>query len=290
LARRDGGFLLGLLDDLRGVSARLRLYVQSLVAIGLVALGYGPSLAFLPSWLAGAIGVLWIVGVTNAFNLLDGLDGLAAGVALVGILALLTIMGLSDQPNVVLLSAAMAGTLLGFLRYNAPPAKVFLGSSGSLLIGYLMAMATLLLTFGAGPMKNSLASIFTPLFVVAIPLYDTASVILLRLREGRAITQADQNHFHHRLLRIGFSQRQAVAFICLAAFAVALSAVRLVQATPRGSVVILVQIGALLSMLILAERAALRLAPKAVAALSRRPTLEIPNMDPRPEESAEKNR
>ncbi|HXG61672.1 MAG TPA: MraY family glycosyltransferase [Planctomycetota bacterium] len=251
-------FVLGLLDDLRGVSARARLVVQGLVAAALVALGYGPSLTFFPPWAAGAIGVLWIVGVTNAFNFLDGLDGLAAGVAFVGTLALLTIMGVSDQPNVVLLCAAWAGMLLGFLRYNAHPARVFLGSSGSLLVGYFMAMATLLLTFCAGPAKNPLASVFTPLFVVALPLYDTASVILIRLREKRPLMTGDRSHFHHRLMRIGFSHRQAVAFVCLMAFAVALSAVRLVYATPRGTAIILLQIGALLAVLVLAERVVMR--------------------------------
>lgn len=284
-------FLLGVLDDVRGVSARVRLLVQGVLAAGLVALGYGPSLTFLPRWAAGAVGILWIVGVTNAFNFLDGLDGLTAGVALVGMLALLSIMGVSDQPNVVLLCAANAGMLLGFLAYNAHPARVFLGSSGSLLIGYLMAMATLLLTFCAGPAHNPLASLLTPLFVVAIPLYDTASVILIRLREGRPLMVGDQSHFHHRLLRIGFSHRQAVAFLWLVAFAVALSAVRLVQTTPAESAAILLQIGALLSILVLAERVALRWAPKAVPA---RPAAALPAevLKPAPpiEEGVEKER
>ncbi|MFN3487259.1 MAG: glycosyltransferase family 4 protein, partial [Planctomycetota bacterium] len=114
-------FLVGVFDDVRGVSARARLFVEGLIAAGLVALGYGPSLTFLPRWMAGAVGILWIVGVTNAFNFLDGLDGLTAGVALVGMLALLSIMGVSDQPNVVLLCAANAGMLLGFLAYNVHP-------------------------------------------------------------------------------------------------------------------------------------------------------------------------
>lgn len=283
-------FLLGLLDDVRGVSARARLAVQGVVAAGLVALGYGPSLTFLPAWLSAALGVLWIVGITNAFNFLDGLDGLAAGVAFVGMLALLSIMGVSGQPNVALLCAAVAGMLLGFLAHNFHPARVFLGSSGSLLIGYLMAMAALLLTFCTGPAHNPLASVFTPLFVVAIPLYDTASVILIRLREGRPLTAGDQSHFHHRLMRIGFSHRQAVAFVCLVAFAVALSAVRLVHTAPTESVVILVQIGVLLSILVLAERVALRFAPKAVPARPPAQPSEILGVAPRMTESVEKDR
>ena len=249
-------FALGLFDDLRGMSVKSRLVVQIVIAFVLAFLGFRPSLGFFPAWIAGAIGVLWIVGITNAFNFLDGLDGLSSGVGLVGTLALLTIMGITSQPDVVFLLAALGGILMGFLRFNYHPAKVFLGSSGSLLLGYLMAMSTLQVTYMKGEIDNWLMSLLTPVFVLAIPLYDTTSVVLIRLLQNRSIAIGDQSHFHHRLMKVGFSHRQTVAFIILIAFAVALSAVRLVQASLLQSVVILIQILSILSLLVLAERVA----------------------------------
>jgi UDP-GlcNAc:undecaprenyl-phosphate GlcNAc-1-phosphate transferase len=209
--------------------------------------------------MAALIGVFWIVGITNAFNLLDGLDGLSAGVGLVSTLALLTIMGISSQPDIVFFLASMAGSLLGFLRYNRYPARVFLGSSGSLLIGFLLSIMTMLVTYTSENTKNWLMPLLTPLFVLAVPLYDTASVILIRITQGRPISVGDKSHFHHRLMRLGFSHRQAVAFIVLIAFSVALSAVRLVNANFIQSTVILVQIVGTFSLVIIAERVALKI-------------------------------
>lgn len=254
-----GMFLLGLVDDLRGISVKSRLWVQVGIAAILVGLGYHPNLSFLPIQIACLVGVLWIVGITNAFNFLDGLDGLSSGVALVGTMALLTIMGITIQPDVVFFLAALAGTLMGFLRFNFHPARVFLGSSGSLLVGYLMAMGTLQVTYMKDTSDNWLMPLFTPIFVLAIPLYDTTSVILIRILQNRSIAIGDQSHFHHRLMRLGFSHRQTVSFIVLISFAVALSGVRLVNATLFQSLVTLVQIVSLLSIVILAERVAARI-------------------------------
>lgn len=251
-----GIFVLGLIDDVKGMSVKSRLVVQTAMAIVLTTLGFRPNLGFLPEVFGAVLGVLWIVGITNAFNFLDGLDGLSTGVAMVGTLALLTIMGVTIQPDVVFFLAALAGTLMGFLRYNYHPAKVFLGSSGSLLVGYLMAMGTLQVTYMKGGSDNWLMPLLTPVFVLAIPLYDTTSVVLIRLIQKRSIAIGDQSHFHHRLMKLGFSHRQTVAFIILVAFSIALSAVRLVQATLAQSVIIVLQIFSLMSIIVLAERVA----------------------------------
>ena len=254
-----GIFGLGLFDDLKGISVKSRLVVQLLLAAALAAVGLRPSLGFLPPWLATVIGIVWIVGITNAFNFLDGLDGLSTGIALVGTMALMTVMGITNQPHVVLLLSALAGTQLGFLRFNFQPAKAFLGSSGSLLLGYLLATTATLVTYHHGTASsNWLMPLLTPLFVLAIPIYDTTSVVLIRLIQNRNIAIGDQSHFHHRLLRLGFSHRQTVAFMILIAFAVALSGVRLVDATLGQSFLILFQILVIMSILILAERVALK--------------------------------
>lgn len=249
-------FILGLIDDVRGMSVRSRFWIQVLLAAGLSATGLAPNLGFLPEWVTFLLGVVWIVGITNAFNFLDGLDGLSAGVALVGTSALLTIMGLDEQPDWCFFLAVQAGALIAFLRHNWYPARVFLGSSGSLLIGYLLGVSTLMVTYSHGAAENPLMPLLTPVFILAIPIYDTISVVLIRLFQKRHIAIGDQSHFHHRLTRLGFSHRQTVAFIILLSFSIALSGVRLVDATVRQSLVIFTQILALVCILILAERVA----------------------------------
>jgi UDP-GlcNAc:undecaprenyl-phosphate GlcNAc-1-phosphate transferase len=252
-------FLLGLADDLHGMSARRRLVYQALIAAALVLGDIRPSMSFLPAWVAGLVGVVWIVGITNAFNFLDGLDALSAGVALVANAVLLVIVtSVGNQPIVSFLLAMQAGLVLGFLRFNDHPARVFLGSSGSLLIGFLLAVASLRTTYMVGGGKNWLVPLLIPVFILAIPIYDMTSVVLIRLFLRRSIAIGDQNHFHHRLMRLGFSQREVVALICLIAFAVGISAVRLMHASMAGSVLILVQILAILSIVVIAERVAAR--------------------------------
>ena len=253
-------FLLGLFDDLRGLSARSRLVVQAVLAVALAYFGFRPVLGFFPPWIAGAVGVIWIVGITNAFNLLDGLDGLSAGVALVSTAALLSLMALGNQPDWLFFLATLAGCLLAFLRYNWHPARVFLGSAGSLLIGYLLAMASLLVTYTPANHPNPLVPLFTPVFLMAIPIYDTTSVVLIRLIQRRPLGTGDRSHFHHRMLKLGYTQPQAVAFILLVAFAVSVSGVGLTFASPLHAGLILVQIAAIFSVLILAERVGSRVA------------------------------
>lgn len=251
-------FALGLVDDVRGMSVKSRLVFQTIIAVGLVSIGLRPNLGFIPAWLAGLVGVVWIVGITNSFNFLDGLDGLSSGVALVATSALMAIMVMGSQPIVIFYLAALAGAQLGFLLHNFHPARCFLGSSGSLLLGYLMAASTLLVTYMMRNRGNWLLPVLAPVFILAIPIYDTTSVVLIRLVKRRSIAIGDQSHFHHRLLRLGFSHRQAVLFIYLVAFSVAISAVLLVKASLRDSAIILLQIAGILSIIGIAERVASR--------------------------------
>jgi UDP-GlcNAc:undecaprenyl-phosphate GlcNAc-1-phosphate transferase len=251
-------FVLGLVDDIRGMSVKSRLVFQTIIAVGLVSIGLRPNLGFLPAWLSGLVGIVWLVGITNAFNFLDGLDGLSAGVALVATAALLAIMVMGNQPIVTFYLATLAGAQLGFLLHNFHPARCFLGSSGSLLLGYLMASSTLLVTFMIRNRGNWLLPVLAPLFILAIPIYDTTSVVLIRLIKRRSIAIGDQSHFHHRLLRLGFSHMQTVLFVYLIAFSVAISGVLLVKASLRDSAIILLQIAGILSIIGIAERVASR--------------------------------
>lgn len=260
-------FLLGLFDDVHGLSARLRFVFQLGIASVLVLLGYGPDLGFLPGAATFVIGVLWIVGITNAFNLLDGLDGLSAGVAFISTLGLVSVMQIGHQPDWLFYLAVVAGSLLAFLRYNWHPAQTFLGSSGSLTVGYLLAMASLLVTYTPPQYAhNPLMPLLTPILILAIPIYDTASVVLIRITQKRPIAIGDQSHFHHRMMRMGYSQPQAAIFILLVALAVALSGVGLAFASPLHAALILVQAAAILAVLVLAEYIGARVA----AAVQRR--------------------
>ncbi|MEM7232740.1 MAG: MraY family glycosyltransferase, partial [Planctomycetota bacterium] len=152
----------------------------------------------------------------------------------------------------------LAGAQLGFLWFNFHPARIFLGSSGSLVLGYLLAVSTLRATYLVGEQDRWLAPTLTPLCILAVPIYDTISVIAIRLFSRRSIALGDQSHFHHRLRRLGFSHLQTVVFIWIIALTLALSGVRLIGSTLESSILIMIQALAILSILILAERVAAR--------------------------------
>jgi UDP-GlcNAc:undecaprenyl-phosphate/decaprenyl-phosphate GlcNAc-1-phosphate transferase len=249
--------LLGLADDLRGLDWRIRLGAQTVVAVVLVSLGWRMSL-FLDwlnvPWITGALSVLWIVGLVNSFNMLDNMDGLSAGVAAIAAAMLAAMMLLTHRPDnnqpqwfIAGFLLVIVGSLVGFLWHNRPPARLFMGDTGSYLIGYLLAMATLTATFagGAGVPRHA---IFGPLCVLAVPLYDTATVVLIRLRAGRSPFVGDKSHFSHRLVELGLSKPQAVLTIYLATATCGLGALLLRQVDRFGAVVILLMVGCTLTL------------------------------------------
>src|SRR5262245_25300056 len=167
--------------------------------------------------------VIGIVAVANVINLIDGVDGLAAGVCLISAAALSVIALSLDRNSAGVLAAVTAGASLGFLRHGFPPASSFMGDTGSNLLGYLMAVITV-----QGALKtNAVVALFFPLAVLAVPILDTGFVVAKRLKYNRPIYRADTEHFHHRMARIGFSQRRTIAYLygwtlILAAVALAL--------------------------------------------------------------------
>jgi UDP-GlcNAc:undecaprenyl-phosphate GlcNAc-1-phosphate transferase len=235
--------LLGLADDRRGLDWRLRLAVQTLVAVVMVRLGWRTGLAAGVPWISEALSVLWIVGLVNSFNMLDNMDGLSAGVAAIAAAMLTVVMFLAPRPDnhqpqlfVGGFLLVVAGSLVGFLWHNRPPARLFMGDAGSYLVGYLLAMATLTGTFAGGgsPRHTGLA----PLCVLAVPIYDTASVVLIRLRQGRSPFVGDRSHFSHRLVALGMSGKQAVLTIYLATATCGLGGLLLPQVDRFGAGVI----------------------------------------------------
>jgi UDP-GlcNAc:undecaprenyl-phosphate GlcNAc-1-phosphate transferase len=231
--------LLGLWDDLRPLGALPKLTAMAVVGLVVSALGGVRIAEFLGPVASVVLTTVWIIVVANAFNFLDNMDGLSAGVACICTAFLLICGVMAGQVLVPGLAAMFLGALLGFLLFNFPPARVFMGDAGSLLIGYMLAVVSILTSYwesGAGHPPFALAM---PLVVLAVPLYDFASVLIIRLSEGRSPLRGDQRHFSHRLVERGLSRRSAVLTIYLATAATGLGATLLPNAGLREALTIL---------------------------------------------------
>jgi UDP-GlcNAc:undecaprenyl-phosphate GlcNAc-1-phosphate transferase len=206
--------MIGLIDDYLQVRARWQLAGQVVLAGWAIALGisvgsinnpFGPGAIRLDGLLGIAFTLFWIVGMINAINFIDGLDGLSAGIGLIaaltlGVISLTTTVG---QPYIALFSFVLAGALLGFLRWNFHPAVVFAGTSGTMFLGYCLAILSILGT----------AKVAVALLVLGVPIIDTFWIIVRRLATGRAPFSPDRGHIHHRLLDLGLSHTAAVLLI-----------------------------------------------------------------------------
>lgn len=232
-------FAVGLVDDVVDLSASKKFIGQILAAC--VTVAGGVRIEFFSSPFGGQvvmlgvlsipITLLWLVSFANIVNLIDGLDGLAAGVSAIAATSLFFLAMESNQSLAAVLAVALVGVCVGFLRYNFHPASVFMGDSGSLMLGFLLACISL-----TGVMKSVAAiALVVPILVVGVPVFDTFSAIVRRKRLGRPIGEADRGHVHHRLLARGFSHRQTVLVIYLwsAALAVGGYAMRWLPAMYR---------------------------------------------------------
>jgi UDP-GlcNAc:undecaprenyl-phosphate GlcNAc-1-phosphate transferase len=221
-----------MIDDLRGLKPGAKLAGQIAAALVVALSGlriefisdpFGSGIILL-GLLSVPITVLYLVGFANVINLIDGLDGLAAGVTAISATSLLVLAAQGNRLTAAVLAAALIGACLGFLRYNFHPASIFMGDSGAMFLGFSLAAISLL-----GVMKTTAAiALAVPLMIIGVPIFDTVSAILRRLRHNRPISEADRGHIHHRLLGIGFDQRQTVLIIYVwsAALAVGAYAVR----------------------------------------------------------------
>ncbi len=261
----------GLLDDRFGLSWKLRLGVETAVALVLVALGWRMTLLIdvpwltgaLVPWLTGALSVVWIVGLINSFNMLDNMDGLSAGVAAIAAAMLAVVMLAVPSPATNLpqlfiggFLLVIVGSLLGFLGHNRPPARLFMGDAGSYLIGYLLAAITLTATFAGANLPKYVN--LAPLCVLAVPLYDTLTVVIIRLRSGRSPFVGDRNHFSHRLVELGMTKGQAVLTIYLATATCGLGALLLHEVDALGAIVILALVACTLLLVAILETAGRR--------------------------------
>lgn len=206
--------ILGMLDDIYDLKARIKLVVQIIAALIVVYSGtrisvvnWPISTAFEP--ISAPITLIWIIGVTNAVNLIDGVDGLAAGVSGIGALCLMILCILSGSELAVVLSATLCGSCLGFLPRNFSPAEVFMGDTGATFLGYVLAVSSII-----GVYKGyALLSVLIAALALALPIFDMLFAMIRRFIKGKPIMQADRGHLHHRLIDSGYSHKQAVCIL-----------------------------------------------------------------------------
>lgn len=271
LACLAGLHVLGLFDDRRPLGPWFKIVVMAGCAALVASTSDTRLLTLLDAhvggpWLSIAITILWIVVVTNAMNFIDNMDGLSAGVAAIAGLAFLAAALLNGQWFVGACLALLVGALTGFLVRNFPPAKIFMGDGGSLVVGFLLAFLSVRLTYaaiGSGPSgpEHHWYAVLTPLVVLAVPLYDFTSVVLIRLRQGRSPFVGDLQHLSHRLVRRGMSRRSAVLVIWALTAATAIGGVILGSLQPWQALIVGAQ-----TFLILASLAILEFATAPYAA------------------------
>lgn len=250
--------VLGLIDDRKPLGPYLKLIAQITVSAALVILFRDiRALAALGTVLSLIVTLLWIVAITNAFNFLDNMDGLSAGVAAVCATSFLITAIIIEQWFVAATLALLLGSLLGFLFWNFPPAKIFMGDSGSLVIGFVLGVLTVRTTY-LRPGQEFAAgwySVLAPVIVLAVPLYDLIVVSIIRLSRGKSPFVGDTNHFSHRLVARGMSRRTAVLCIYLVTAATAIAAILLPSVqTAFGAIMIFSQTLLILGVVALLEQ------------------------------------
>lgn len=208
--------IVGIVDDIYNLPAKVKLVGQILAASVLVM--FGLKVEWVTNPLGGMlylgkfsipITIFWVVGITNTLNFIDGLDGLAAGIAAIAAFTMMLINSSLGQLNGALIMALLSGAAIGFLPYNFNPAKVFMGDTGAMFLGFILSAVAI-----DGAVKSATAiALIVPILALGLPIFDTAFAIFRRFINGKPIMQADKGHVHHRLLAIGLTQKQAVLYM-----------------------------------------------------------------------------
>ena len=237
---------LGIFDDMYNLNAKFKFIIEILVAC-IVVFGSGlvinfVTLPFLGKIEFGFFGyiitILWIVGITNAINLIDGLDGLSAGVSTIVLSTIGVLAFFGGKLLILTMVVIVVAATLGFLVYNFYPAKIFMGDTGALLLGYLIAVISLL-----GLYKSvTLFSFIIPIMILGVPIFDTFFAIVRRIVNKKPISAPDKSHIHHRLLALGFDHRTTVILIYIFSFMFSLSAILLSSSTLLGSFVLIIAV------------------------------------------------
>ena len=239
--------VLGVMDDIMALNALPKLIVQILAAG--IAVYHGCVIQFVSNpnvfssmtylnlgWWSYPITIIWIVAITNAVNLIDGLDGLAVGVSAISTASITVIALMVAETNVAVVLAALFGACLGFIPYNMNPAKIFMGDTGATFLGYILATLSVTGLFK----MYAIISFAVPFLILGVPIFDICFAFLRRIAKGQNPMKADRGHVHHRLIDMGFSQKQAVAISYMLAAILGLAAVLL---TSSGELKALILIG-----------------------------------------------
>jgi UDP-GlcNAc:undecaprenyl-phosphate GlcNAc-1-phosphate transferase len=234
--------VVGLIDDYTNLPAKVKLLGQ-IVAACVLVLGFDVRIDFITDpfgdylfleYLAVPATIFWLVGLTNTVNLIDGLDGLAAGVSSIAAVTIFLVALQQGFMLVAVLTAALAGAAFGFLYYNFNPARIFMGDTGSMFLGFMLAGISVI-----GAVKSAATiALIVPILALGLPIMDTTFAIVRRYRGGVPIFKPDKGHLHHRLLDLGFTQRQAVLLMYVISALLGLSAVALTEVSPQMSIAI----------------------------------------------------
>ncbi len=227
--------LIGIVDDIKPVQAKYKLLVQIIVAfilvfadvriLGISSIFNLSQTILIDDFLSVVVTVLWVVGITNTLNLIDGLDGLSGGIATISAITLAYVAFANGRIEVAVMTLIVAGACLGFLPYNFNPARIFIGDTGALFLGYILAVISI-----EGTLKISTAfTFFAPVLALGIPIFDTFYAIVRRMAAGKHPFEADRGHLHHRVLDLGFGQKRTVLFLYLVNSLLGLSGVFLLQ-------------------------------------------------------------
>ncbi len=232
----------GIIDDLKELNPKTKFMFQ--VVAGLILIFGDVKVDFVTNpftnnssliylnWLSIPITLFWVVGITNTLNFIDGLDGLSAGVAMISSITLMIVASKFSDTSAIILSAAIAGACLGFLPFNFNPAKIFMGDTGALFLGFMLAAITI-----EGVMKSvATIAIVAPILILSVPIFDTTFAIFRRLLNGQSISAADKGHLHHRLLNRGYSQKKSVLILYGMSASFGLIAILVSQANSRQAV------------------------------------------------------
>ena len=241
---------LGIFDDVLALGAKLKFVVQIVAAaipvcIGNLQIGLFTNLNPLSDTpfvhlgiLAVPVTIIWIVGITNAVNLIDGLDGLAVGVSSIAAITMLAVALLTGNMPIAITMAALAGACIGFMPYNLNPAKIFMGDTGSTFLGYMLATVSIMGLFKF----YAVISFAVPFLILGLPIFDTANAIIRRMAAGRSPMSPDRGHVHHKLIDMGFNQKQAVAILYAISATLGLTAVVLTSSGEVKAIVLLLAV------------------------------------------------
>ena len=232
--------IFGVIDDWRELSVSKKFFVQLIATSLLILFGVRTNIVYIGNLINIIITFIWILAITNAFNHLDVTDGLAAGCALIAALAFFMVALINADMNMAILCLALSGAILSCFLFNLPPARIYMGNSGSHFLGFVLAAIALAISYA--PLERKIA-LLTPFLILGFPIFDTGFLMLMRLRQGRRVFKKSNDHIALRLLKLGYSNKKVLAFGLILALFFSLSGILLSQAPNLWGIAIILVAG-----------------------------------------------